>query len=146
MSLCKIDDNNANRSNSNPDNDTCHQIETNYGCIECINRSSKECGKNLVLLTILKANLKHESNEKLSKYSQWCWKKNTAKTRTLVMEKKRGTPIEIITLFKTQLDSFAYHIFSHNWNYVQFQHVRDNLKPGFLLQVYDFDQNFMNVY
>ena len=62
------------------------------------------------------------------------------------MEKKNGTIVDIITLFATQFDSLAYHIFSCNWNYAQFQHVRDNLKPGFLLQVYNFGQNFMNVY
>ena len=60
--------------------------------------------------------------------------------------KRSGTLLEIVTLFAKQLEGLAYHIFSCNWNYAQFQHVRDNLKPGFLLQVYDFGQNFMNVY
>ena len=74
------------------------------------------------------------ARRKLLKLGCWFWKK------------KNGTIIDIITLFATQLNSLAYHIFSCNWNYAQFQHVRDNLKPGFLLQVYDFGQNFMNVY
>ena len=146
MSLCKVDDNNADSNESDADSDTCHQIDPNYGRIECINRSCKQCGKNLVLLTILKANPNVESNVKLVEYSQWCWQKKNAKTRTLVLEKKNGTVVDIITLFAAQLDALAYHIFSCNWNYAQFQHVRDNLKPGLLLQVYDFGQNFMNVY
>ena len=49
-------------------------------------------------------------------------------------------------MFAFQLQGLAYHIFSCNWNYAQFQHMCDNLKPGFLLQVYDFGQNFMNIY
>ena len=146
MSLCQINDSNADSNDNNPDSDAFHQIDPNYGRIECINRSCKECGKNLVLLTILKANPNLESNVKSFEYSQWCWQKKTARTRKLVLEKKSGTLLEIVTLFAKQLEGLAYHIFSCNWNYAQFQHVRDNLKPGFLLQVYDFGQNFMNVY
>ena len=146
MSLCQINDSIANSNDNNPDSDAFHQIDPNYGRIECINRSCKECGKNLALLTILKANPNLESNVKLFEYSQWCWQKKTARTRKLVLEKKSGTLLEIVTLFAKQLEGLAYHIFSCNWNYAQFQHVRDNLKPGFLLQVYDFGQNFMNVY
>ena len=146
MSLCQINDSNSDSNNNNPDSDTFHQIDPNYGRIECINRSCKECGKNLVLLTIMKANPNLESNVKSFEYSQWCWQKKTARTRKLVLEKKSGTLLEIVTLFAKQLEGLAYHIFSCNWNYAQFQHVRDNLKPGFLLQVYDFGQDFMNVY
>ena len=38
------------------------------------------------------------------------------------------------------------HIFSANWNYAMFQYVRDNLKPGYLLQVLDFGQNYLNIF
>ena len=75
MSLCKVDDNNADNNDSDSNSDACHQIDPNYGHIECINRSCKQCGKNLILLTILKANPNVESNAKLFEYSQWCWKK-----------------------------------------------------------------------
>ena len=40
----------------------------------------------------------------------------------------------------------SYHVFSHNWNYSQFLHIKEHLKPGQLLQVLDFGQNYMNVY
>ena len=70
MSLCKVNDNNADSNDSNTDSDTCHQIDPNYGHIECINRNCKQCGKNFVLLTVLKANPNVESNVKLFEYSQ----------------------------------------------------------------------------
>ena len=94
-------------NDNNPDSDAFHQIDPNYGRIECINRSYKECGKNLVLLTILKANPNLESNVKSFEYSQWCWQKKTARTRKLVLEKKSGTLLEIVTLFAKQLEGLG---------------------------------------
>ena len=38
------------------------------------------------------------------------------------------------------------HVFAANWNYTMFQYIRDNLKPGYLLQVLDFGQNYMNIF
>ena len=143
MSLCDINDSNA---DCNADRDAFHQIDARCGRIECINRSCKACGKNLVMMKILRENPDIESNVKMYEYEQWEWVRKTAKTRRLENHKLIGTVLDIVTLFAKQLEGLAYHIFSCNWNYAQFQHIRDNLKPGFLLQVYDFGQNFMNVY
>ena len=143
MSLCDIDDSDA---NCDADCDGFHQINPRYGRIECINRSCKACGKNLVMMKILRENPDIESNVKMYEYEQWVWVRKTPKTRKLENQKIMGTVLDIVTLFAEQLDGLVYHIFSCNWNYAQFQHIRDNLKPGFLLQVYDFGQNFMNVY
>ena len=126
--------------------DPYHQVDENYGRIECINRSCKECGKQLVVLKIATENPQIESDPTLYDYKQWCFVRKSPKVRKLVLQDKRGTLYQIVTLFAEQLQDLAYHIFSCNWNYAQFQHIRDNLKPGFLLQVYDFGQNFMNVY
>ena len=38
------------------------------------------------------------------------------------------------------------HVFATNSNYAMFQYIRDNLKPGYLLQVLDFGQNYVNVF
>ena len=159
MSLCKQnDDSNANcngvTGDSNADSnvntwtarDAYHQIDPNYGQIECINRSCKACGKNLVVYKILKCNPSIETDPTQFDYSQWLFEKKGPKSRKLVLQKLKGTLYQIVTEFASQLEDLAYHVFSCNWNYAQFQHVRDNLKPGYLLQVYDFGQNFMNVY
>ena len=144
MSLCNSNaDSNA---DSNVVPDPYHQVDENYGRIECINRSCKECGKQLVVLKIATENPQIESDPTLYDYKQWCFVRKSPKVRKLVLQDKRGTLYQIVTLFAEQLQDLAYHIFSCNWNYAQFQHIRDNLKPGFLLQVYDFGQNFMNVY
>ena len=143
MSLCPINDSHA---DSDANSDAFHLTDCNYGQIECINQSCKTCGKSLVLLKILKDNPDLETSEKVYEFNQWCWIRKTIKTRSLVLQKKFGTLLDIVTLFASLLQELAYHIFSCNWNYAQFQHIRDNLKPGYLLQVYDFRQNFMNVY
>ena len=49
-------------------------------------------------------------------------------------------------LFLQDLVSMSQHLFSANWNYAMFQYVRDNLKAGYLLQVLDFGQNYMNIF
>ena len=149
MSMCDNNgDNNDDSHDGVTDSDAYHQIDPNYGRIECINRSCKKCGKNLVLLKILNANSDLESNAAVHEYSQWVWVKKfpKAKTRQLVLQQKSGTLLDIVTSFAKQLEDLAFHIFCCNWNYAQFQHVRDNLKPGFVLQVYDFGQNFMNIF
>ena len=40
----------------------------------------------------------------------------------------------------------SFHVFSSNWNYSHFLHIKEHLKPGQLLQVLDFGQNYVNVY
>ena len=97
-------------------------------------------------MKLLKANPELESDPNWYDYSHWSWEKKGPKSRKLVLQRQKGTLYEIVSMFASQLQELACHIFSCNWNYAQFQHMRENLKPGFLLQVYDFGQNFMNVY
>ena len=97
-------------------------------------------------MKLLKANPELESDPNWYDYSQWSWEKKGPKSRKLVLQRQEGTLYEIVSMFASQLQELVCHIFSCNWNYAQFQHMRENLKPGFLLQVYDFGQNFMNVY
>ena len=146
MSLCNANSNANCNTDSNAVPDPYHQVDGNYGRIECINRSCKECGKELVMLKIATENPEIQTDPTLYHYKQWCFVKKSPKVRKLVLEDKRCTLYQIVTLFAEQLQGLAYHIFSCNWNYAQFQNIRNNLKPGFLLQVYDFGQNFMNVY
>ena len=75
MSLCSHNnDSNDNNADSNvTERDAYHQIDANYGQIECINRSCKNCGKDLVLMKLLKANPELESDPNWYDYSQWSW-------------------------------------------------------------------------
>ena len=59
---------------------------------------------------------------------------------------KYGTKNELIEQYLADLKEMSYHLFSCHWNYNQFIHCKENLKPGQLLQVLDFGQNYMNVY
>ena len=66
MSLCNINDSNA---DCNADRDAFHQIDARCGRIECINRSCKACGKNLVMMKILRENPDIESNVRCTNMS-----------------------------------------------------------------------------
>ena len=82
-------DSNDSNANSNSTQDAYHQIDANYGQIECINRSCKQCGEQLVLFKIVIANPEIKSDPTLYNYNQWCWVKKSPKLRKLVLEKKR---------------------------------------------------------
>ena len=57
-----------------------------------------------------------------------------------------GTKKDLINWYLKDLKGMSYHLFSCHRNYSQFVYCRDNLKPGQLLQVLDFGQNYMNIY
>ena len=73
-------------------------------------------------------------------WNRWTWveKYPGAKANKLVLTTFHGTRKELV--------SMSQHLFSANWNYAMFQYVRDNLKAGYLLQVLDFGQNYMNIF
>ena len=100
MSLCSYNnDSNDNNADSNiTERDAYHQIHPNYGRIECINRSCKNCGKDLVLMKLLKANPELESDPNWYDYSQWSWEKKGPKSRKLVLQRQKGTLYEIVCL------------------------------------------------
>ena len=76
---------------------------------------------------------------------EWVPKKNSTSKRLDIIT-KHGKKSELIDLYLSDLKEMSYHIFSCHWNYSQFLFFKENLKPGQLLQVLDFGQNYMNVY
>ena len=64
----------------------------------------------------------------------------------MILSTKHGTRKDLLEMFLADLKSLSHHLFSANWNYAQFQYIRDNLKQGYLLSVLDFGQNYMNIF
>ena len=92
MSLCSDNnDSNHNNADSNVTEwDAYHQIHPNYGRIECINRSCKNCGKDLVLMKLLKANPELESDPNWYDYSQWSWEEKGSEIKKAGTAKTKG--------------------------------------------------------
>ena len=95
-----------------------------------------------------------EENEGIEKckeditWNRWKWvlKNAKMKVRKLDIEKTTGTRMELVQQYLDDLKAMSFYLFSCNWNYSQFTYLKDNWKPGQLLQVLDFSQNYMNVY
>ena len=55
----------------------------------------------------------------------------------------RYSYLDLIELYVNHLHSMAEHTFMATWNYCQFKRARTNIKPGELLLVNDFAQNYL---
>ena len=95
-----------------------------------------------------------EENEGIEKFKEeitwnrWKWilKNAKMKVRKLDIEKTTGTRMELVQQYLDDYKAMSFHLFPCNWNYSQLTYLKDNLKPGQLLQALDFGQNYMNVY
>ena len=76
----------------------------------------------------------------------WVEKFSGATTKKMILSTKQRTQKDLLEIFLDDLKTLSHHLFSANWNYAQFQYIRDNLKQGYLLSVLDFGQNYMNVF
>ena len=76
----------------------------------------------------------------------WVEKFPGCTTKKMILKTEQGTRKQLLDIFLSDLKSMSQHVFAANWNYAMFQYIRDNLKPGYLLQVLDFGQNYMNIF
>ena len=116
MGLCKHSNANSNTNSNANSHSAYHQIDPNYGQIECVKRSCKECGKNLVLFKNLEYNPNLETDPAPYEYIANGTGQKGSKVQKVGAPKKNGTLYQIVTIFASQLDDLVYHIFSHNWN------------------------------
>ena len=142
QSLCKVCD-----KDSNADSNPLDQVDPAYGYLNCITRNCEHCGPEFVVMEIIKQNADLHDPEKRVTWKRWEWvQKPGTKFRRLEKITHEGTKADLVKQYAADLKGMAFHLFSCNWNYAQFIHCRDNLKPGQLLQVLDFGQNYMNVF
>ena len=110
-------------------------------------RDCKKCGPQVVLMSILESNDGIQESKQEVSWDRWEWvPKKGSKTKRLDIVTKYGTKNDLIEQYLADLKEMSYHLFSCHWNYNQFIYCKENLKPGQLLQVLDFGQNYMNIY
>ena len=142
--MCAVTDDESNAADVT---DGLHQVDPAYGFFECITRNCKKCGPSNVLLNILHKNPDIENCKSKVSWDRWEWvpKKKDSKSKCLVIVTHYGMKKKLIDQYIHDLHAMSFHVFSCNWNYSQFLHIKEHLKPGQLLQVLDFGQNYMNV-
>ena len=147
--MCDVADIDSNTdSNTNLEEDGLHQVNPASGNFSCITQNCKNCGTDIVKMKILEENDGIEKCKEKITWNRWKWvlKNLKTKVRKLDIEKNTGTRMELVQQYLDDLKAMSFHLFSCNWNYSQFTYLKDNLKPGQLLQVLDFSQNYMNIY
>ena len=135
-SLCDIDSDDSFIDR----NDSFHHINSEYGKIECITRNCSKCGATKLQLHILHENPNIDSNPNIIQWNRWIWVEKFPgnKAKKLIMKTEQGTCKQLLDIFLSTLQSLSQNVFGANWNYAMFQYIRDNLKPGYLLQVLAF--------
>ena len=144
-SLCQIDiDDSSDRQNNRID--SFHQINSDYGNV--ITHNCLNCGVDKVLLNTLEQNPNLYDYVNTVQWNRWILveKYPGITAKKMILSTKQGTCKDLLQIFLDDLKSLSHHLFSANWNYAQFQYIRDNLKQGYLLSVLDFGQNYMNIF
>ena len=147
LSLCQIDSDDSCDS-QNDRIDSFHQINPDYGKVQCTTRNCLDCGVDKVQLKILEENPNLYDDVNTIQWNQWIWveKFPGASGKKMILSTKHGIRKDLLEMFLADLKSLSHHLFLANWNYAQFQYIRDNLKQGYLLSVLDFGQNYMNIF
>ena len=138
-----------------PVTDTDGGVVADYGYYDCISRDCKKCGKKKTFSSIYKqkvlaANPEIKNNQQLFKWKRWemtvCQSKEGKEIKRLDKFTKQTTILEFLEYFIKDSKDMALHLFNWKWHDTQFNYIKSTLKPGMLLQVLDFAQNYMNKY
>ena len=109
--------------------------------IQCVLRVCTSCGLQHLKDDIVQNNTRDVMLQKCT-WNMWTQEKikNTTK---LVNKEYTGTYLEVVNAFLQQLHSFALHMFNAKWQVNDFKMLKSNLRPGELLMVHDFAQNYL---
>ena len=138
-----------------PVTDTDGGVVADYGYYDCISRDCKKCGKKKTFSSIYKqkvlaANPEIKNNQQLFKWKRWemtvCQSKEGKEIKRLDKFTKQTTILEFLEYFIKDLKDMVLHLFNWKLHDTQFDYIKSTLKPGMLLQVLDFAQNYMNKY
>ena len=146
MSLCKIDSDSDRNNCENDRFDSFHQINPEYGKIQCITHNCQSCGVESVHLKVLEENADLQADVNTIQWNRWFWIEKYPTLKKMILKMEQGTQKDLLQVFLQDLKTLSHHVFAANWNYAMFQYIKDNLKPGYLLSVLDFGQNYMNIF
>ena len=123
----------------------CSQFGTDFSFPEksCIYGNCENCGEESL------GNIIRSANEELFQSNRSItWRKWVTKSGKSSPEKCqiRGTVRQALQELLHLLNMFKPHLFRANWNRNIFQYSRNNLQSGHVVQIFDFAQNFTNIY
>ena len=143
-----------------PVTDAMPGVLKEYGDYKCISRQCSKCGtskkkgKN-VRSTFYEKKIKAAnpgiySDKRLIRWQRWETttriSKDGKEIKKLDKVDKVGTRKQFLQVFLNDVHEMALHVFNWKWHDKQFEYIKQNLKPGMLLSVLDFAQNYLNVY
>ena len=111
--------------------------------ISCINGLCSECGESK-----LREIINENNTEILTQNRTITWRKWMKKPEKTAHEKIqiRGTVKQAVTELLEIVKPLKSHIFRSNWNRNLFDYMKTNLRPGYIVQIFDFAMNFRNIY
>ena len=116
----------------------------NIKCVLCI---CEHCGTDQLKRKLIEMNQQRVNDgRKRFLVKPWVNKnkvKNGVTKSYLNWNANRYSYLDLIDLYVQHLHSMAEHSFMATWNYCQFKRARTNIKPGELLLVNDFAQNYL---
>ena len=115
--------------------------------VKCVLHICKHCGTDQLKRKLIDMN-QQKVNDVRKRFlvKQWVNKnkmKNGVTQSYLNWNVDRYSYLDLIDRYVQHLHSMAEHSFMATWNYCQFKRARTNIKPGELLLVNDFAQNYL---
>ena len=124
-----------------------------YGYYDCISRNCSKCGKkktfpDIYKQKIIKANPGIKHDNEIIKWKRWETTirigKDGKPIKRLDKFTKETTKIKFLEYFIKDMHDMAIHMFNWKWQDMQFEYLKDTLRPGMLIQVLDFAQNYLH--
>ena len=115
--------------------------------LPCILRTCKMCSTKQFYNEIVESNkAKMSDTRKRFLIKQWITttvKKNGATQSFLHWKFERCSYKEMAKFLTDSLEKMAEHSFNASWNYVQYKQAKKNIRPGDVIFVHDFAQNYL---
>ena len=111
--------------------------------MQCILGDCKNCSEKFLHDQIHKNN-----NEVFSENKRLAWRQWMTKTGKSAPEKcqVKGTIRQAVAQLLDMLCTLKAHLFGASWHRNVFDHIKRNLVPGYVVQIFDFAMNYRNLY
>ena len=121
------------------------QFGTNYTFPKhkCVSRECEDCGRRQMKIMIAANNKKLLEDNKVITWHQWRNLEGKSGPKKIEIRKRISTATEE---FLNIVNNVSSHLFRANWHRNMFEYMKQNLVPGYVLQVMDFAMNFRNWY
>ena len=111
--------------------------------MDCLLGSRQMCGEAQLEEMIRNSNSEMFSTSRRLTWHHWMTRVGKSAPEKCQI---RGTVSPAVNELVDLLKDLKAHVFRANWNKNIFDFVRKNLSSGYLVQIFDFAQNFKNIY